>query len=99
MKEANSKIVEKLHHIKEIYDVEKITIDALQVLIDSLNGDHIITQEESKAIIKRMKYDFNIKKYYTKNNLESKQWQIESLKTRNIQLNQIQNDKEEEIHK
>ena len=40
--DANTKIVEKLQSVEEIYDVQKITIDTLQVLIDSLNRDHII---------------------------------------------------------
>ena len=70
MKEANTKIIEKLHHIEEIYDVEKITINTLQVLIDSINRDHIIVQEELKATIKRMTYNFNTKKHYIKKDLE-----------------------------
>ena len=49
-----------------MYNVKKITINMLQVLIDLLNGNHIIVQEESKVTIKRMIHDFNIKKYYMK---------------------------------
>ena len=60
IKEVNSKIVEKLQYIEEMYNIKKITIDALQVLINSLNRDHITVQEESKATIKRMAHDFNI---------------------------------------
>ena len=55
-----------------MYDVKKITIDALQVLIDSLNGNHVIVQEESKAIIKKMTHDFNMKIYYMRKELDLK---------------------------
>ena len=64
IKEANSKMKTKLQNIKELYDVEQITIEILEVLINSLNGDHIIVWEELKAKMKKMIYEFNIKKYY-----------------------------------
>ena len=54
----------KLQNIEELYDVEQITIETLEVLINSLNGDHIIVWEELKAKMKKMIYEFNIKKYY-----------------------------------
>ena len=87
IKEANSKIVEKLQSIEEMYDIEKITIDALQVLIESLNRDHIMKQEELKKKIKKITYEFNIKKYYMKKDLEAKQQYIKSLEIQNITLN------------
>ena len=67
-------------------------------MIDSLNRDYITVQEESKVTIKWMTYNFNIKKYHMKKDLESKQWCIELLEIKNIQLNQILKDKDEEIY-
>ena len=80
-----------------MYNVKKITTDILQVLIDSLNRDHITAQEELKAAIKKIIYNFNIKKYHMKKDLELKQQCIKLLEIRNIALNQIRNEKDEEM--
>ena len=87
-----------MQSIEELHDVKKITVDALQALIDSLNVNYIAAQKESKETIKRMMHDFNIKKDYLRKDLELKQYYIESLETRTIKLNQIKNDKEKEIY-
>ena len=45
-----------------------------------------------------MIYKFNIKKYYMEKDIDSKQWHIKSLETRNIILNQSRNEKDDEIY-
>ena len=77
----------KLQNIEELYNVEQITTETLQALINSLNSNHVTTQEELKAKMKKMIYEFNIKKYYMEKDAQSKQWHIESLETRIITLN------------
>ena len=80
-------------------NIEKITIDALQELIKSLNRDHIMEQEELKKKIKKIICEFNIKKYHTKKDLEAKQQCIESLEIQNIVLNKSRNKKDDEIYR
>ena len=94
----NSKLKTKLQNIEELYDVEQITTEILQALIDSLNDDHITVQEELKAKMKKMIYKFNIKKYYMEKDIDSKQWYIKLLEIRNIILNQSRNKKDNEIY-
>ena len=48
--------------------------------------------------MKKMTYEFNIEKHNMKKDVESKQQCIESLETRNIALNQIWNEKDDEIY-
>ena len=86
----------KLQNIKELCDIEQITIETLQALIDLLNSDHIKAQEELKAKMKKITCNFNIKKYCMEKDVQSKQCHIELLEARNIALNQIQNQKDDE---
>ena len=87
IKEENSKMKIKLQNIKELYDVEQITTEILQALINSLNSDYITAQEELKAKIKKITCNFNIKKHYMEKDMQSKQRCIKSLEVRNIVLN------------
>ena len=41
IKEANSKMKTKLQNIEELYDIEQITTETLQALINSLNSNYI----------------------------------------------------------
>lgn len=54
---------EKLRNeIEEMRDVEKISADAMQILIASLNNDYAMVQEVSYREIKKLKYEIVIKK-------------------------------------
>ena len=88
----------KLQNIEELYNVEQIITETLQVLINSLNSNHITAQKELKAKMKKMTYNFSIKKYYIEKDVQSKQCHIESLEVKNIALNQIRNQKDDETY-
>ena len=62
----------KLQNIEELYDIEQITIETLQALIDLLNSNHITVQEELKAKMKKITCNFNIKKHYIEKDVQSK---------------------------
>ena len=48
--------------LEENYDAELITNDALMVLIESLNEDHVKIQHESNNVIKSLKHSIVMKK-------------------------------------
>ena len=78
---------------KEKCEIKIANVDAIQILVESLNDENESNQEKHKSEIKRMKYKYNIKDNHAKCERELNIRRIKSLETRNIELQDIVDNK------
>ena len=61
----------KIETLEEKHDVELVTNDTLMALFESMNDDHLKSQQESDKIIKSLQYDIVMKKKKLKDELDT----------------------------
>ena len=64
---------------KEKYKIEMVTVDTIQLLVESLNEEHVSNQEKYKSEIKRIKYEYYMKQKHLHRLMEIKDHKIELL--------------------
>ena len=63
-----------------------VIVETMELLVKSLNKDHILNQEKHTNEIKSIKYQYNVKYYHTKCESEINSKRITLLERRNATL-------------